>query len=136
MHRNTMKIGIAILLVSLFFIYSFNLYFNMPIEVSQNTEQIVKGKKVWQKNNCNSCHQLYGLGGYLGTDLTNIYSLRGPEHIRIFIANGTVTMPSFKMNKEETEALIAFLKHTDESGKANPKTFRINPDGTIQQAIQ
>jgi len=41
------------------------------------SEKALQGQQLWQQNNCFSCHQIYGLGGYLGPDLTNVYSQRG-----------------------------------------------------------
>ena len=40
-----------------------------------------EGKIVFQKYNCISCHQLYGLGGYLGPDLTNVISEKGAHDV-------------------------------------------------------
>lgn len=91
------------------------------------------GKMVWQQYNCNACHQVYGLGGYLGPDLTNEYSKRGPAFIQAFLKTGTGAMPLFHLTETETKSLLSFLKDIDASGKADPKTFTLNYDGTIKQ---
>lgn len=94
----------------------------------------MEGKKIWQQKNCTACHQIYGLGGFLGPDLTNIYSAtgKGPAYIKAFVRGGTNVMPSFEMSEEELEYLIAFLKDVDASGKADPKNFKLNLNGTIE----
>ena len=71
------------------------------------------GKMVWQQYNCNACHQVYGLGGYLGPDLTNVYSNRGSEYIQAFLKNGTGSMPQFHLTETETSLLLSFLKEID-----------------------
>ncbi len=43
------------------------------------TEDSRKGKLLFQEYNCISCHQLYGLGGYMGPDLTNVISAIGNQ---------------------------------------------------------
>ena len=30
-----------------------------------------RGRALWHRRNCQSCHQIYGFGGFLGPDLTN-----------------------------------------------------------------
>ena len=30
-----------------------------------------RGQELWLRHNCQSCHQIYGYGGFLGPDLTN-----------------------------------------------------------------
>lgn len=79
------------------------------------------GKQLWQKNNCSSCHQLYGLGGYLGPDLTNITSdaKRGKDYAAVFIKYGGATMPDFHLTDKETEAILAYLSFVDASVKNN-----------------
>jgi len=90
-----------------------------------------QGKLVWQEYNCNACHQLYGLGGYLGPDLTHVYSTRGPAHIRALLPVGVSSMPRFQLSEKETDALLAFLALTDESGHADPRTFSTTWYGNI-----
>lgn len=127
------KIIVATLLLAFFLIYSFYLYSSLPVKNYSVTAETDKGKSVWQQYNCNACHQVYGLGGYLGTDLTNIYSLKGTGYIKAFLQSGTDVMPNFHLNEKEINALLAYLKNIDASGKSDPRTFILNYDGTIKQ---
>src|SRR5690554_182592 len=116
-------IHIFITLCVLFFLYTFAIYLT-PINIDEYTEfdkvKASEGRIVFQKYNCQSCHQLYGLGGHLGPDLTNEYSrLNGNEAaLRIYIKGGMKQMPRFNLSPVEEEALIEFLKSTDASGSA------------------
>lgn len=85
------------------------------------SDQEMLGKQLWQEKNCSSCHQVYGLGGYLGPDLTNITSdpKRGKAYAAAFIKFGGATMPNFHLNDKETEAIIAYLANVDASVKNN-----------------
>lgn len=121
------------LLVS-FVIYTSFIY-RQPIvpELPENSRAVMIGKMIWQEKNCSACHQIYGLGGFLGPDLTNIYSSsgKGPLYIRAFVSVGTRIMPSFQLSEEEMNALLQYLRHVDASGKSDPKQFKVNYDGTI-----
>ena len=76
---------------------------------------------------------MYGLGGYLGPDITNIYSVKGPAYIQAFLKTGTTIMPDFHLTESEIKDLTAFLKNMDATGRSDPKTFTLNYDGTIEQ---
>jgi nitric oxide reductase subunit C len=106
----------------------------IPITQSNADDQILRGKEIWQQKNCNACHQLYGLGGFLGPDLTNVFSHKGkgPDYIKAFVSGGTATMPAFDLSNQEMESLIAFLQHVDSSGKSDPRKFKITGHGTIE----
>ena len=93
----------------------------------------VHGKMLWQQHNCSSCHQLYGLGGYLGPDLTNTLSTKGKgeNYAAAIMKSGTQVMPNFQLNDTEIEALLAFLEHADKSGNNRVHSFGIGLDGTI-----
>lgn len=120
-------------LLTLFLSYSSFLYMKQPASVSNVNSSIEQGKLVWQDYNCNSCHQIYGLGGYLGPDLTNEYSLRGVKYIDAFLISGTNIMPTFNLTAQQRSDLIAFLQHVDQSGVADPKSYTIYANGTIEQ---
>jgi nitric oxide reductase subunit C len=132
---NLKKLVIVALSTS-FLLYSFSLYSNLPVRQTKQDALSSKGKLLWQQYNCNSCHQVYGLGGYLGPDLTNVHSLKGASYIKAFLQSGTAIMPDFHLNNEEIAALIAYLKNIDASGKADPRSFTINKNGTIEQQAE
>jgi nitric oxide reductase subunit C len=123
----------AALLLTAFLTYSGYLYSHLPVRESKVTNTQYHGKILWQKYNCNACHQLYGLGGFLGPDLTNEYSLKGPAYIRAFLQNGTAIMPDFKLNEGELKALTDYFQNIDASGKADPRKFLIHSNGSISQ---
>ena len=126
------KFALAVLLTTAFLSYSIYLYAALPLSETNDTAGD-KGKALWQKHNCTACHQVYGLGGFLGPDLTNVYSQRGPEYITAFLKNGNLTMPAYQMNEEDIQAMLAYLWHLDNSGIADPRSFKTNYDGTIEQ---
>ena len=127
------KIITALTLLLGFLFYSFFIYSSLPAKNVKVRPEVSNGKLAWQQDNCNACHPVYGLSGYLGPDLTNVYSVKGPEYIKAFLRSGTVTMPNFHLNEEEIKDLLSYLQNIDASGKADPRTFTINTDGTIQQ---
>ena len=120
-------------LLTIFISYSFYLYAALPVKYDTPEKEVLSGKYTWQKYNCNACHQVYGLGGYLGPDITNIYSVKGPAYIQAFLKNGTTIMPDFHLTESEIKDLTAFLKNMDATGRSDPKTFTLNYNGTIHQ---
>lgn len=76
------------------------------------------GRRQWQARNCVACHQLYGLGGFRGPDLTNImsHSDRGEAYVRAVLRFGMGAMPDFHLTEQEIDALVEFLRAVDASG--------------------
>lgn len=97
------------------------------------TNDVQAGFEVFQANNCIACHQLYGLGGYMGPDLTNVASdpEKGPEYARAFIEYGTGRMPDFELGEAEIDSLIQFLHFTAASGQYPPVAPKLNWNGTV-----
>ena len=116
-----------------FITYSSFLYTHLPKQNPSFSSSEASGKALWQKHNCTACHQIFGLGGYLGPDLTNEYTLRGPAFIHIFLQTGNTTMPNYHLSETEIQELTDYLKSVDHSGKSDPRTFSINTNGTINQ---
>ncbi len=78
-------------------------------------EEAVLGKRVWQTHECISCHTLFGNGGYIGDDLTNIVSKRSSEELLDFMTKPPVMRPNHKklhpgLSLEETKNLISYLE--------------------------
>ena len=91
------------------------------------------GQRIFQQYNCVACHQFYGLGGYMGPDLTNVISKRGPVLARAFIASGTASMPNFRLSDAEIDALIAYLTFVDRTGRYPPEHYSVSWYGTVAQ---
>ncbi len=121
------------LFITGFLFYSFYLYATLPKTSKFLTNNTERGKSTWQQYNCTACHQVYGLGGFLGPDLTNTYSKKGPEYIKAFLLKGTSVMPDFNLSDNEINSLLDYMKNIDASGNADPRSFIINRDGTIEQ---
>jgi len=115
------KVFIGSGLICLYILYSFFVYTDgtkEPLSYSlPGKEQVDQGKSLFQQYNCISCHQIYGLGGYLGPELTTAYSdpRRGETYIRTFLLAGGPRMPKFGFNPAEIDALTAYLKYVDET---------------------
>ena len=125
-------------LIALFFIHT-SLVFTIGTDEDNGkelmTEDAQAGKLLYQKYNCTACHQLYGLGGYMGPDLTNMVSSpgKGEMYARAFLQAGTQRMPNFNLSEDEIKSLVAYLKYVDKTGTSPVKKFEINFDGTITQ---
>ena len=122
----------------LFLIYTLSIYLT-PLTVAKmstiDSEKAVSGRIVWQKYNCQSCHQLYGLGGYLGPDLTNVVSnpKKGEMMIKQILKYGVKQMPCYNMPNDDYKCLIEFLKSVDASGLGDPRKYTISKTGMINQ---
>ena len=136
-----MKSNITIvftILCMFFLLYSLRIYTH-PLFVSKNTlfnkEKAAQGRLVWQKYNCQACHQLYGLGGYLGPDLTNILAspAKNDNYIRAMLKSGTKQMPIYSIPENELQVLLEFFKSTNASGKSDPRIFKTNSYGMIEE---
>ena len=49
------------------------------------TLDVVRGLKVWERNNCENCHTLMGEGAYYAPDLTKIVEQRGRPYLQQFM---------------------------------------------------
>ena len=79
------------------------------------TDQVVAGKRVWHKYNCNDCHTILGFGSYYGPDLTTVYRRRGAQGIETAVMTPEkVTtwrkMPHLPVSREELANLVAFFQ--------------------------
>ena len=97
----------------------------------QASTQALQGWNTYQVKNCQACHQIYGLGGYLGPDLTNTASLKGAIYMKAFISKGTGKMPNFNLSDSEINNLVEFLVWVDKSGKSNVSAQAVHWSGTL-----
>ncbi len=81
------------------------------------SDDVVAGKHVFQKYNCNDCHTILGFGAYYSPDLTSVFSRRGEAYIRniiskpeLVLANSFRKMPQQNVSASETDNLVSFFK--------------------------
>lgn len=84
---------------------------------SQLTEQVVAGKNVWKKYNCNDCHTILGFGGYYAPDMTKAYFRLGRSNIIAIVTQPEKVykdsfrkMPNLGVTAQEAEDLVEFFK--------------------------
>lgn len=121
-------------LICVFATYNFVIY-NSSIAYSsiRLSPKAIEGETIWLQNNCNSCHQIYGLGGYLGPDLTNVYSRdnRGEQYIKTILNTGIRSMPKFNFTEEEKMQLVQYFKEIDHTGYYPDVRAAIGNDGWV-----
>ncbi|MBM9502067.1 c-type cytochrome [Leptospira sp. 201903071] len=92
---------------------------------------VLRGKEIWEKNNCMGCHTILGEGAYYAPELTKVYERRGAEWIRVFLKDpeamypGERKMVKYNFTESEIEDVIAFLKW---NGELDLKGFPPKPD--------
>ncbi len=124
---------ILIALLSLFVFYNTVIYSSTSDygKVSLS-KKALNGEQIWLQNNCNACHQLYGLGGYLGPDLTNEYSrINNETYLKAMINSGVKAMPKFNFSANQLNDLIQFLKEVDQTGYYPNKEAVTAPNGWV-----
>ena len=80
------------------------------------TEQVVRGKDLWDTNNCMGCHTLLGEGGYYAPELTKVIERRGEGYVKAFLMtpnswepNGR-KMVAYGFSEEEAQDIIAYFE--------------------------
>jgi nitric oxide reductase subunit C len=95
------------------------------------TPQVVRGKHIWDSNNCMGCHTILGEGAYYAPELTRVVERRGKPWMRIFLKDpeamfpGQRRMVQYDFSDEEIEDVIAFF---DWIGKIDTNGFPPEPD--------
>lgn len=85
------------------------------------TELEQEGLGVWRSYNCQTCHQLYGFGGFLGPDLTNrVVDTSEDGGLGTILSNGLGKMPALGLDQPEQNAVLEFLRAMNRSGRSQP----------------
>lgn len=72
-----------------------------------------EGRALWQAHACQTCHQFYGQGGFLGPDLTNAASRVDSTRLVSLLTVGSGQMPPLGFSDGESAAMAAFLREMD-----------------------
>lgn len=93
-----------------------------------------RGALWYREFNCTACHQFYGLGGYMGPDLTNVVSApgKGEDFARGIILHGTQRMPALGVTAAQADDLVAFLRAVDATGTHPIRHVDLTPWGTYR----
>lgn len=82
-------------------------------------QQVIAGKKVWHKYNCNDCHTILGFGGYYAPDMTKAFYRLGENNIKAIVKNPEKIykdsfrkMPNLGVSDVELDSLVQFLHWT------------------------
>jgi len=103
---------------------------NPPAELSV---QVAAGAHVWRQNNCESCHALYGLGGHIGPDLTNIIKWRGTAYVQGMLLAGRPGMPAFAhLPANDMADLMAYLTVVNGTGEFPQHARPLKAFGQVQ----
>ena len=118
-------------LVVVYFIVALIDYTDYPLTENHPpmTSQERAGLDLWRQNNCQTCHRVYGFGGYLGPDLTNRVGHETPGEIfDSILTEGSGRMPAFNFDEEERASIVGFLRAVNETGVSQPRPYRLIHD--------
>lgn len=80
------------------------------------TPEVIRGKHLFDRNNCMGCHTILGEGAYYAPELTKVFERRGEIFIKAMLRDpesmypGQRKMTNYKFTEEEIGDLTAFLK--------------------------
>ncbi|KAF0132171.1 MAG: nitric oxide reductase subunit C [Bacteroidetes bacterium] len=84
------------------------------------TEQVVRGKHLWESNNCMGCHTIFGEGAYYAPELTKVYERRGEAYIKAALMSKVPWAPrgrkmvAYGFTDEQATDLVEFFKWVGE----------------------
>jgi ubiquinol-cytochrome c reductase cytochrome b subunit len=75
------------------------------------TPTAAQGAGVFEQRGCINCHQIAGVGGQRGPDLSHVGARLSSDELTWRILNGGRNMPAFGtiLSPQETSALVEFL---------------------------
>ncbi len=95
------------------------------------TPEVIRGKEIWEANNCMGCHTLFGEGAYYAPELTRVYDRRGEGLIKSILMSPVPWGPkgrkmvAYSMSDADAMAMVAFLKWC---GEVDLNGFPPEPD--------
>ena len=80
------------------------------------SESAIRGKWLWDKNNCMGCHTIMGEGGYYAPELTKVVERRGDAYIKAALMSPVPWQPNgrkmvaYNMSEAEASDMVEFFK--------------------------
>ncbi|PHS51070.1 MAG: nitric oxide reductase [Lutibacter sp.] len=78
--------------------------------------EVVRGKEIWESNNCMGCHTLLGEGAYYAPELTKVIDRRGAGYIKAVLMSPVSWQPNgrkmvaYAMTEGEANDVVAFFE--------------------------
>lgn len=118
--------------VVIFLLLSYDTLKKIPDQTNEKnlTESVIRGKNIWESNNCMGCHTIFGEGAYYAPELTKVYTRRSEEFLRMFLKDpnamypGKRRMVKYDFSDGEIDDLIAFFKWC---GEVDLNGFPVEP---------
>jgi nitric oxide reductase subunit C len=95
------------------------------------TDEVVRGKKLFDSNNCMGCHTILGEGAYYAPELTKVMERRGEGYVKAVLISEQPwalhgrKMVAYGFSDKEAADLIAFFNWI---GKMDLNGFPPKPD--------
>jgi nitric oxide reductase subunit C len=80
------------------------------------TEGVIRGKHLWETNNCMGCHSIMGEGGYYAPELTKVVDRKGEPLIKAILQSPVAWNPNgrkmvaYEMSEEDAQAMVEYFK--------------------------
>ena len=106
--------------------------------------QVVSGKRAFERHNCNDCHTILGFGAYYAPDLTRAYYRIGEDGIRyrlekpeVAFANDYRKMPQQHLAASEIDDIVVYLKWVSniENNDWPPQDSRTHWKSTTERVL-
>lgn len=108
--------------IIIFLFLSYDTLKQIPAQTHEEniTSSVIRGKNIWESNNCMGCHTIFGEGAYYAPELTNVYTRRSEEFIKMFLKDPNAMYPGkrkmikYDFSDGEIEDVVAYLKWCSE----------------------
>lgn len=109
---------VTVTAVIVFLVLSYDTLKKIPEQTNEKniTSSVIRGKHIWESNNCMGCHTIFGEGAYYAPELTKVYTRRSEEFIKMFLKDplamypGKRRMVKYDFSEAEIDDLISFFK--------------------------
>lgn len=95
-----------------------------PAPMAPLSAKAQRGLALFRANNCRACHQIFGFGGFLGPDLTNVAATKSANELEPLLTVGRKQMPAFHFTAKQRRDIYAFLKAVDAAAQSQPAGLR------------
>ena len=102
----------------------------------QITDAVVRGKRIWDENNCMGCHTILGEGAYYAPELTRVYTRKGEAYIKAVMMSPEPWQPNgrkmvaYNLSEEKADDVVAYFEWID---KMDLNGFPPKPDPKLQR---